>query len=73
MLAGSTVKFPESTLDNSSVGFSHVIIRSFTVIFLQRAKETNIKGLKKVGRMGWKTEEFDIIANGILTKFEGDV
>jgi len=43
----------------------HVIINGFAVIFLQGPKETDIKGLKEMGHMGGKTEEFDIIiANG---------
>jgi len=50
-----------------------VIICSFTVIFLQRPEETNVERLKEMRRMRGKTEEFNIIVNSILTKFEGDV
>jgi len=70
---GSTVKFPEYTLDDWSACVSHVIVCGFAVIFLHSPKETDIERLQEMCCMGGKTEEFNIIVNGILTKFEVDV
>ena len=74
LLAGSTVKFPECTLDDCRAScVSHVIICRFAVILLQTPEATDIERLQEMCCMGGKTEEFNIIVNGILTKFEVDV